>query len=219
MAERKAPRRTRERILETSLALFNARGAPQVTTAEIAGEMNISPGNLYYHFRNKEEIIRAIFAQMHEVGLTDYQEINEERGPGTAATMEETFLMIQRFNWRYRFFKRELTSLIMSDPFLKDRFHRTHHAMLAIVRHSVDSSIALGLIKPQTERERSLFTEEIWLVTLFWLNYLEVGGEEVNGETLRRGVEMMRNMPQPHMTAEALRLMGETSIRDGQPLP
>jgi len=121
--------RTKNRILETAIELFNERGTKGVTTNHIAAAMGISPGNLYYHFRNKEGIIRAIFARMHEVGLSDYLEINAEQGAGSAASMEETFLMIQRFNWRYRFFKRELASLVQNDPELKKQFvasHRQH---------------------------------------------------------------------------------------------
>ncbi len=211
--------KTRDKIIETALNLFNEKGTKGVTTNHIAKALGISPGNLYYHFRNKEDIIRAIFEQMDAYGLEQYGLILEKHPPGTPEAMEQTFIMIQRFNWRYRFFKRELTALIMDDHLLRERFQRTHHAMLAIVRHSIDSSIAHGLIKPQTERERALFTEEIWLVTLFWLNYLEVGGEEVDAATLQRGVDLMRNMLRPHMTAEALSLTGEAATRDGQTLP
>ena len=196
--------KTRDKIIETALRLFNEQGTKGVTTNHIAAAVGISPGNLYYHFRNKEDIIRAIFEQMDAYGLEQYQMILAKFQPGSLETMEQTFVMIQAYNWRYRFFKRELTALIMNDPLLKERFLKTHHTMLAIIRQSNDHSVATGTLKPMSEKEMSLFSEEIWLVTLFWLNYLEVGGEEINDATLRRGIDLLRNLIRPQLTKKAL---------------
>ncbi len=198
---------TRERIVETAIELFNAQGTAAVSTNHIAAACGISPGNLYYHFRNKEDIIRAIFEQMDRVGLEEYQRIIAERGPGTIETMEETFVMIQRFNWRYRFFKRELTVLVMADPQLRERFVPTHHTMLAVIDETLKLSIGQDILRPLGETERKLLAEEIWLVTLFWLNYLEVGGEEVNDATLRRGIDMLRGIIARHLTESARTLL------------
>ena len=54
----------KERIIETALELFNVRGVQRVSTNHIAEHLSISPGNLYYHFANKEEIVRAIFPRI-----------------------------------------------------------------------------------------------------------------------------------------------------------
>jgi len=197
---------TRERILEAALQLFNAQGSRAVTTNHIAAACGISPGNLYYHFRNKEEIIRSLFDEMDRVGAEEYLAINAERGPDTA-TMEETFAMIQRYNWRYRFFKRELTALVQSDPELAERFASVHRANLAMVRGAIDRSVSAGVLVEMEETERALLAEELWLLTLFWLNYLELGGEPVDDVTLARGNAVLRNAILPRMTETARALM------------
>lgn len=185
---------TRNRILETALKLFNERGTRRVTTNHIARAAGISPGNLYYYFRNKEEIIRAILDLMNSVGPEEYALIREKYPPGSPDGVSETFLMIQKFNWKFRFFKRELTALIADDPELKEQFVKVHRLHLDITRDSIEASVRAGVLCRLDRRTRALLTEEIWMVNLFWLNYLEVGGEKVNDATLERGIEVLKNI-------------------------
>lgn len=196
--------KTRDKIINTAIQLFNEQGTKAVSTNHIATAIGISPGNLYYHFRNKEDIIRAIFEQMDAYGLEKYQIILNKYQPGSIEAMELTFIMIQEFNWRYRFFKRELTALTMNDPLLKERFHSTNSQMLNMIRYTIDSGIANGSIKAMNDTEKGSFADAIWLVALFWLNYLEVGDEEVNELTLRRGSDVLRTVLKPYLTGEIL---------------
>lgn len=192
--------KTRDRIIETAISLFNESGTKAVSTNHIAAECGISPGNLYYHFRNKEDIIRAIFEQMTAVSVEQYGEIATRFEPGTPEAIEQTFIMIQEFNWRYRFFKRELAPLVLNDPLLGEQFRATNRQMQALIRASVDLGIETGRVKPLSEEEKGLFVDGVWLMALFWVNYLEVGGEEVTSENLKRGNEVMRIMMRPYLT-------------------
>ena len=71
---------TKQKILDTSLALFNKQGERNVTTNHIAEAMGISPGNLYYHFRNKGVIVAALFERYQQNLLTL---LEEPQGPLT----------------------------------------------------------------------------------------------------------------------------------------
>jgi AcrR family transcriptional regulator len=186
--------KTKDKIIETARLLFNEKGTRHVTTNHIAEGAGISPGNLYYHFRNKEDIILALFERLAAEGFEEYQKVLQQYPPGTLESMDQTFSMIQTFNWRYRFFKRELTALIMNDPLLKERFGDVNRMQLTVIGQSIGQAMEKGFLRPLDDRTLGLLTEEVWLVTLFWLNYLDIGGEEVDEQTLKRGSEMLRNI-------------------------
>lgn len=69
---------TRDLILDVALVLLNERGESIVTSVDLANEMNISPGNLYYHFKGKEEVVEELYAQFHARVLLTLQEITSQ---------------------------------------------------------------------------------------------------------------------------------------------
>lgn len=184
----------KEKIVETAIMLFNEQGTKAVTTNHIAAAAGISPGNLYYHFKDKKAIIREIFDRMDAYGQEEYKTILKDSVPGTVDSIERTFVLIQEFNWRFRFFKRELLSLVMDDPVLKERYKKTHTTHLSLIKESIDLSIRHGILKQIEKHEKDLLADEVWLIALFWLNYLEISGLEVTRKNIRKGNELISNI-------------------------
>ncbi|HUM91599.1 MAG TPA: TetR/AcrR family transcriptional regulator, partial [Candidatus Competibacter sp.] len=92
--------KTRDRILQTSLQLFNECGEPRVTTNHIADELDISPGNLYYHFRNKDQIISLLFQQF-EQRMEAALQVPERRVPDLEDMWLYLHLVFENI-WEYR---------------------------------------------------------------------------------------------------------------------
>jgi TetR/AcrR family transcriptional repressor of nem operon len=53
---------TRDQILEAADRLFYRQGYEHTSFADIAGAVQISRGNFYYHFKTKDEILDAVIA-------------------------------------------------------------------------------------------------------------------------------------------------------------
>jgi AcrR family transcriptional regulator len=167
MADRKRPRRTRERILETSLELFNRFGEPHVTTADIADEMNISPGNLYYHFRNKDEIIGELATALDaRVGPL-------LAAPSGPANIEDLWLLLHLLfegMGEYRFLYRDLDELT-------SRNHKLAARMSDLLRRGVTAVTALceGMVSAGTmrasSREIAALAQNVVLVATYWMSF------------------------------------------------
>ncbi len=178
MADKKRPRRTRERILETGLALFNRHGVPQVTTADIAGEMNISPGNLYYHFRNKDEIVGELYARF-EARL---QALLADPG-GRRIDIEDFWLWLHllfELMGEYRFLYRDLDELAARDPVVGARFGRMLRQGCATVVELCRGMVAAGTMTA-TEREIAALARNVVLVATYWQSFARIG-DRVDGD-------------------------------------
>jgi AcrR family transcriptional regulator len=141
--ERKPKRRTRERILETSLELFNDFGEPNVTTQLISDEMGISPGNLYYHFHNKDEIIESLFADF-ERDIEDTLSAPTRRAPNVEDIWLFLHLIFEAI-WKFRFLYRDINELLS-----RNRLLETHFKRIVARKVSTATRSARGSSRPAT---------------------------------------------------------------------
>ncbi|KAG0190114.1 hypothetical protein DFQ28_002477 [Apophysomyces sp. BC1034] len=166
--ESKPPRRTRDRILELSLRLFNEIGEPNVTTTTIAEEMEISPGNLYYHFRNKDDIINSIFAQFEQQISKRLRFPDDHR-----ATIDEMWAYLAYmadFLWTYRFLYRDLNDLLARNRTLETHFKQIITHKVNFARQLCEQLIADDEMEA-TSQEISVISTNIGVISTYWLSY------------------------------------------------
>ncbi len=209
MAERKRPRRTRERILETSLLLFNRFGEPNITTADIADEMEISPGNLYYHFRNKDEIIAELFAAF-ERRLDGLLAVPV----GRAVNVEDLWLLLHllfEVMWDYRFFYRDLEELLSRNRKLRSRFALIVRRDQATVIELCRGMVAAGTMHA-SEREIATLSENIALVATYWISYQKLCAErDAKAISLDRAAYQVLSLISPFLQGPARALLDRLS--------
>jgi len=163
----KKPRRTAERILEVTLDLFNRFGEPNVSTTLISAELGISPGNLYYHYPAKDELINALFDR-YERGLNDLLHAADN-----VRNVEDAWLffhMLFELIWQYRFLYRDLNDLLS-----KNRRLETHFQFVLKNKSRAVQAVLDGLTRSQTvriaRRESEPVAAAMVVVLTYWLSY------------------------------------------------
>ena len=169
MAARKPPRRTAERILDVTLELFNRFGEPNVSTTLISAELNISPGNLYYHYPAKDELINSLFDRFEKA-------LGELLGAaGGVRHIEDAWLflhMLFELIWKYRFLYRDLNDLLSKNRHLETHFQSVLSRKTKAVAALLDGLAAGGALQePLAGDDAECVATAMVVVLTYWLSY------------------------------------------------
>ncbi|MGQ1301497.1 TetR/AcrR family transcriptional regulator [Acinetobacter baumannii] len=165
--------KTKDRILQISLQLFNERGERSVTTNHIAAELGISPGNLYYHFRNKHEIIKELMHQ-YQVETLEMLSLPEDR-PLTTNDKINYFQVLSGQLWNYRFIHRDVYHLVESNEDFKKIYPRFAGQVMQQGQRIYQAFVDAGLMK-MTPSEIEALIINLWIILTNWTNFLYMSG-------------------------------------------
>lgn len=165
--------KTKQRILDVSLMLFNKQGERAITTNHIAAELNMSPGNLYYHYRNKQDIIKAL---IHDYQFETLQmlELPTER----TVTAEDKIRYFQRLSeqlWKYRFLHRDVYHLVEKDDLFNQDYAQFSSRVMQQVQILYQAFVDVGLMKLNAVEMEALIIN-IWIILTNWTNFLFMSG-------------------------------------------
>lgn len=197
---------TKQRILDTALSLFNRFGERNVTTNHIAEALGISPGNLYYHYRNKAAIVSALF-DSYQQRLLEW--LPAPSGPLTWQDKMRYFEGIQESMWQGRFLHRDLAHFLHQDPTLRQRYKAFVDVSLARGLAIYQGLRDSGLIAASDEELRGLLINT-WLLAASWpgfthgLNPEASGDEDLDRALLRQGIYQIICLEAPYLRGEAL---------------
>ncbi|MCF6287609.1 MAG: TetR/AcrR family transcriptional regulator [Proteobacteria bacterium] len=204
--------KTKERIIVTALRLFNDEGEANVTTNHIADEMDISPGNLYYHYRSKDDIIWQIF-QNYEKKI---RQVLTQKNVNYSSLEDMWFYLHMVFEViaEYRFLYRNLIALMHRIEFLKRHFRhilamKSQTALVIMTKLADD-----GLLNADKQTIASL-ADQIALTATFWLNYsIAIYDDNFDEEKkLSHGIFHIMRMVAPFLAEDDKELLDEISTQ------
>ena len=197
--------KTKDRIIHGALTLFNQNGERSVTTNHIAAHLEISPGNLYYHFGNKEAIINSIFdnyAQELKIRFKPMAEEDQSNMP-SVQIMLSYLDSIFELMWNYRFFYANLPDILSRDAKLKLKYTNAQQSLNDNLMSIMKGFRKSGVIALEDDELQAL-TKTLHLVASCWINYQTalLSDKEITENIIYQGMLQMLNVVRPMATEQ-----------------
>jgi len=202
--------KTRDKIIQASIELFNEQGERNVTTNHIAAHLAISPGNLYYHFRNKEDIILSIYEEYaRSLLLETLPQVTSEMKPldSLVLYMDSVFQTTMKF----RFFYSNLPVLLDKNPSLREKYVEVQQSISERVSQLLILLRTADIIDFQDD-ELSDIVSILRLINTFWVSFYQTQNivNEVNDSVFYQGVLKILVILRPYTKAHAINELNES---------
>lgn len=183
-------------ILEKARELFNDSNTQAVTTNHIAKAMGISPGNLHYHYKNREEIVLLLYRNMREQMTLSIDEL-----PKTIKQLNKHQELLMEIQWEYRFFFREMLFLFTRDNQLKNEYIKDNNAHRNRIRKSIEYFISNNELNPLDIITLEYLVDSILMSWQFYTSYIQTLGINLNKENSKKAVQYTNIIMRPFYTS------------------
>lgn len=204
-------KKTKKRILQTALTLFNSQGMSKVTLRSIANEMGISQGNLNYHFKKREDIIEALYFQIVEnIDSSIANGIKTENPLKDVFSISESIMFIF---YEYRFFLLDFVLIMRENIKIK-----AHYRKLIKQRAVEFISLIDVLIEKEIMRKKMIPNEfenlfkRIQILSDFWMSSVVIENNDITKEAVSRYSEIIHQTFFPYLTIKGQKLYKSLSL-------
>lgn len=181
---------TKEKIKKAAIELFNTKETLSVTTNHIAKAAGVSSGNLYYHYKNKEEIIREIYQEMSStfVSYNSFENILNSENP-----LKELSLMFDKYGelfWDFKFLIRDSAVLIAIDPNLKTIFAKNQEIRISQIEGLLKFLVSQDILNVIANDEIHMRAKLIWFISAYWQNFTSTSSD-ITKESIKESKEII----------------------------
>ena len=191
---------TREKIINKAVELFNKNGFGAVSLFEIAGELEMTRGNLTYHFKDKDLLLKAIADEFWS--QLDIEKSKSRLLP-SFENMHNEIQLFYKFQRQYSFIF--MDHHVLNHSAVKQKFRDMTDQSIKELEATIAFAISAGNMKPEPYEgiyHNLAFTT--WMVSFFWLNQQMVFGKKAH-KTNKEGEMKIWSMLLPHLTDKGIK--------------
>ena len=191
---------TKDKIIATAINLFNLHGTKAISTNHIAKEIGISPGNLYYHFRSKDDIIRSIsdnfsneLASAFQIQLDTISDFSDN-----LTTLFNRFFKIQQ---SYQFLFLEGVHLTKQDSRVLDNYTKLRRLINKGYHDLLSNLVKIKIMKRQSLNIIDDLLDAQWIIMWYWINHTVLDRNTYDDYQIKKGIKLSFSIIKPQLTS------------------